>query len=109
MLLHRREDFASERWPASYRRRAEGLAQRAGTGLMRYASRLAGRAGAVELRHVRFALVDVPTAALKRDVEAGVPPSKDVERMVLDTCAYALQRVGNRYTRQASLGGNHGP
>jgi AcrR family transcriptional regulator len=96
MLLHRREDFASGRWPASYRRRAEQLARRAGTGLMQYAARLTGRAGAAELRQVRFALVDVPTAALKRDVEAGVRPSAGMERMVLDTCAYALQRAARR-------------
>jgi AcrR family transcriptional regulator len=93
MLLHRREDFASERWPASYRRRAEGLARQAGARLRQYAARLTGRAGAPQVRTVRFALVDLPTAALKRDVEAGVPPSEDVERMVLDTCAYALQRA----------------
>jgi len=96
MLLHRREDFASERWPASYRRRAAELARRAGAGLSRYASRLTGRAGATELRHVQFALVDVPTAALKRDVEAGVLPSAGMERMVLDTCAYALRRAARK-------------
>jgi len=103
MLLHRREDFASEHWPASYRRRAERLAQRAGAGLLRYASRLTGRAGAAELGHVRFALVDVPSAALKRDVEAGVAPSEDVEQMVLDTCAYALRRAARKQpTRKTS-------
>jgi AcrR family transcriptional regulator len=96
MLLHRREDFASERWPASYRRRAEGLARRAGASLLRYTARLTGRAGAAPLRHVRFALIDLPTAALKRDVEAGVPPTPDVERIVLDTCAYALRRLARR-------------
>ena len=97
MLLHRRKDFASDRWPASYRRRAEGLARRAGASVMRYASRLTGRAGAAELRHVRFALVDVPTAALKRDVEAGAAPSAGMERIVLDTCAYALRRAARRH------------
>jgi len=96
MLLHRREDFASERWPVSYRRRAEGLARRAEAGVRQYATRLTGRAGTAQVRAVRFALVDLPTAALKRDVEAGVPPSEDVERLVLDTCAYALQRMARR-------------
>ena len=93
MLLHRREDFAAERWPASYRRRAAALARRAAAGLRQYASRLTGRAGAPQVRAVRFALVDLPTAALKREVETGEAPSEDLERIVLDTCAYALQRV----------------
>jgi len=93
MLLHRREDFAAERWPASYRRRAAALAHRADVSLRQYATRLTGRTGAAQLRAVRFALVDLPTAALKRDVEAGAPPSQDLEQLVLDTCAYALQRA----------------
>jgi AcrR family transcriptional regulator len=96
MLLHRREDFASARWPASYRRRAAELARRAAAGVSQYASRLTGRTGAAQLRGVRFALVDLPTAALKRDVEAGEPPAEHVERLVLDTCAYALQRAAGR-------------
>lgn len=113
MLLHRREDFASERWPASCRRRADGLARRADAGLRRYSSRLTGRAGAAELRHVRFALVDLPTAALKRDVEAGVPPSADVERIVVDTCAYALRHAArtqrmHKIKKQPKIGGSNG-
>jgi AcrR family transcriptional regulator len=93
LLLHRREDFASERWAASYRRRAEGLASRAGASLSRYAARLGGDGGATALRTVRFALVDLPMAALRRDVEAGTPPSDEVERLLLHTCAYVLRRT----------------
>lgn len=91
LLLHRREDFASEKWPTSYRRRAEVLTARAAACLGSYATRLTGRAGAAELQRVRFALVDLPTAALKREIESGAAPSQDVERMLLDTCAYALR------------------
>jgi AcrR family transcriptional regulator len=94
LLLHRREDFAAERWPASYRRRAEGLATRAAASMSRYTARLTGRSGAAALRHVRFALVDLPTATLKRDIEAGERPTPSTERLLLDTCAYALRRVG---------------
>jgi AcrR family transcriptional regulator len=101
MLLHRREDFASERWPPSYRRRADALARRARLVLQRYAARLTGTTGTPpDLRLVRFALIDVPTAALRRDVEAGVAPSADVERLVLDTCAYILEQVTRRSPRE---------
>ncbi|MFI5394895.1 MAG: TetR/AcrR family transcriptional regulator [Candidatus Binatia bacterium] len=93
MLVHRREDFAAERWPKSHRRRAQALAVRAHESLQGLASRLLRRCGPAELRSVRFALVDLPTAALKRDVEAGVAPSKSVEALLLDTCAYALRRA----------------
>ena len=95
LLLHRREDFASERWPHSYRRRAERLASRAGASVSAYAERLTGRSGGGAVRAVRFALVDLATAALRRDVEAGMPPSQSVERLLLETCAYVLRRVAS--------------
>jgi len=91
MLVHRREDFASERWIRRHRQRAERLAARSLESLQRYATRLLKRDGAAELRVVRFALVDLPTAALKREIEAGVPPSQSVEKLLLETCAHALR------------------
>ncbi len=100
LLLHRREDFASERWPASYRRRAEKLAAQAGVAVGRYASRLTGRAGAPEVRAVRLALVDLPTAALRRDLESGVRPSASMERLLLETCAYVLRRAARRQNQR---------
>jgi AcrR family transcriptional regulator len=92
MLLHRREDFAADRWAAAHRQRAHALAKQANETLRRYAIRLLGGSGPGELRRVRFALVDLPTAALKRDLEAGAPPSKHMEALLLETCAYALRR-----------------
>jgi len=96
MLLHRREDFAAERWPLSYRRRADALAAQAVERLRGYALRLLGRGGPTELRIVRFVLVDLPMAALKRDVELGVSPSKHVEALLLETCSDALRRAQRR-------------
>jgi len=93
MLLHRREDFASDRWPASHRRRAQELASRAAESLSAYATRLAGHGDAAALRTVRFALVDLPMAALRREIAAGVPPSEDMQLLVLHTCAYLLRHA----------------
>lgn len=92
MLVHRREDFASDRWSRRHRQRAARLAADSLERLQRYAARLSHRDGAAGLRAVRFALVDLPTAALKREIEAGASPSPSVEKLLLDTCAYALQR-----------------
>ena len=107
MLLHRREDFAAERWPGSYQRRAEVLAAKAGESFQRYAARLLGRGGPLELRTVRFVLVDLPMAAFKRDIEAGVSPSRSVEALLLDTCEHALRRARTRHRRES--GGKDGP
>ncbi len=96
LLLHRREDFASDRWPARHRRRARALEGRATRSLRAYALRLVGRAGAAELRAIRFALVDLPSAALRRDIEMGASPSNEVQRLLLATCATALRRIERR-------------
>jgi AcrR family transcriptional regulator len=104
MLLHRREDFAAERWPQSHRRRAQALVAQGAERLGRYATRLIGRGGPAELRRVRFALVDLPTAALRRDVEVGAAPSKAVETMLLDVCAHALRQAGARAPRRRRPG-----
>ena len=100
MLLHRREDFAAEHWPQSYRRRAEKLAEQAGESLRRCAARLLGRSRPQDLRIVRFVVVDLPTAALKRDIEAGVSPSKGLEAFLLETCTDALRRARARRTKE---------
>jgi AcrR family transcriptional regulator len=98
MLLHRREDFAADRWPAGHRRRAAGLAARAGAGLSAYAARLAGDSGTGALRRVRFALVELPTAALRPDIEAGTPPAEDMQRLLLQTCAYVLRHAARSHS-----------
>jgi len=57
------------------------------------ATRLAGHGDAAALRTVRFALVDLPMAALRREIAAGVPPSEDMQLLVLHTCAYLLRHA----------------
>lgn len=94
MLLHRREDFASDRWPEGYQQRARDLAAAADERLRHYAARLLGKSAKAELRRVQFIVVDLPTAALKREIEAGVTPSKDVENLLLETCAFAFRQAG---------------
>jgi AcrR family transcriptional regulator len=94
MLLHRREDFAADRWPQPYQRRARELVAAADERLRAYAARLLGSGAKAELRRVQFIVVDLPTAALKREIEAGVSPSKGVEKLLLETCAFAFRQAG---------------
>lgn len=105
LLLHRREDFASDRWSPRQRRRAEALAERSEAALRRYALRLAGHGGAASLRAVRFALVDLPAAALRREIEAGTDPSPHVEGLLAETCAFVLRQM----TRRAARGERRSP
>jgi hypothetical protein len=40
---------------------------------------------------VRLALVDLPTAVLRREIEAGQPPSAAAEALLLDVCRHTLR------------------
>ena len=83
LLLHRREDLLAQGFPAELRGRARRLAQRADGGIRDYTKRRCGQASAATLRRVRFALIDIPFAALRRDLEAGSLPPRDLDELVL--------------------------
>lgn len=90
LLLHRREDLIQGEWPAQYSRRAKRLRQQAARGMRAYCRRLYGVSSARHLRRVRFAVVDLPQAALKPLIEAGRVPPNDLEALVEETCRYVL-------------------
>lgn len=83
LLLHRREDLLAEGVPPELRDRARTLAEGAEHGLRSYSRRRTGSLSAASLRRVRFALVDVPFAAVRRDLEIGSRPSDEVDDLVL--------------------------
>lgn len=90
LLLHRREHLIQGEWPEQYRRRATRLQQDAARGMRAYCRRLYGASSARHLRRVRFALVDLPQAALKPLIEAGGVPPADLKSLVEETCRYVL-------------------
>ncbi|MBI2571336.1 MAG: TetR family transcriptional regulator [Candidatus Schekmanbacteria bacterium] len=97
LLLHSREDFAADGWPASYRERAAALTEAAAQAINGFAVRLAGASHGAAVRGIQLALIDLPTAALRRDVEAGMTPEPELEAMLLETCAFALRRIWQRH------------
>lgn len=87
ILLHRREDFASEGWPAEMVAEAAGLKRRADEALTALSQRIFGETGARTLHILRFAVLEVPLAAVRRHVEANEPPPAIVDELI--TVAYA--------------------
>ena len=102
LLRHRREDFIRGAWPEPYRSRAELLQGQGAAGIRTYCRRLCGDASARHLRRVRFALLDLPLAALRSSIEVGPKMPGDLEELVLDTCRHILARGPDSPTTRGS-------
>lgn len=82
MLLHRREDFLSQRWPPEMQAEARRLGTQVETLLADITRRLFGR-NTVSARHVAtFAVLDLPFSAVRRFVGAGEPPPPLVDDLI---------------------------
>lgn len=82
MLLHRREDFLGEGWPAEMASEAERLGRQVSNGLDALTTRLFGRNGAAQRRAAAFATLDVPYAAVRRYVAEGASPPAQIDDLV---------------------------
>ena len=82
LLLHRREDFLSEGWPAEMRIEAERLGLQVRDALDEITRRLFGRLSLAGRRTVTFAVLDVGFAAVRRYVVANEAPPTQVDELV---------------------------
>lgn len=89
LLLYRKEDFASRNWSADFTRRAADLAEHLTGGLRDFAAGLGGPSPDETFQRVRFALVDVPLAAVRRHLKDNTPLAASVDNLV-GTCCSAL-------------------
>jgi AcrR family transcriptional regulator len=83
LLLHRREDLLTGDWPPQLEERAAHVNDRAGGVLRAFTRAELGDDLPANVRRVRFALVEIPYAAVRPYVEAGQPPPPDVDALVL--------------------------
>jgi AcrR family transcriptional regulator len=83
LLLHRREDFLSGDWPPDLAERAEHVNDRAGAALRAFTRAELGDDLPASVRRIRFALVQIPYAAVRPYVEAGQAPPPDLDALVL--------------------------
>lgn len=96
-LLHDRADFTSTEWPAPLLARAGRLGSTLTDGLRAFASRLPG----VSLARARFALVDVPQAAIRRALASGSALDGEIQRLVVEAVE-SLLASPQAVTRMAS-------
>jgi AcrR family transcriptional regulator len=94
LLLHRREDFLSGDWPPQLAERAAHVNDRAGAVLRAFTRAELGDDLPASVRRVRFALVQIPYAAVRPYVEAGQPPPPDLDALVLTASQAVLDEEG---------------
>lgn len=92
LLLHRREDLIGEHWPTEVAERAMRAGEQIEAALLGFTRRRFGRVRHEALRRVRFALVDVPIAAVRPHLQAGESPPRVVDRLIEETYSAVLGR-----------------
>jgi AcrR family transcriptional regulator len=95
LLLHRREDFLAGDWPADLAERAAHVNDRAGAVLRAFTRAELGDDLPASVRRVRFALVEIPYAAVRPYVDTGQPPPLDVDALVLTASQAVLDEGGS--------------
>jgi AcrR family transcriptional regulator len=86
LLLHRREDFLPDGWPAEVAQRAADLGKQGELALRSFARRALKSASAQALRRVRYAVIDLPYAAVRPHVHSNESPPPIVDELI--TAAY---------------------
>jgi AcrR family transcriptional regulator len=82
LMLHRREDFVAGNWPDELAARARALGRSAEAGLRDASARLFARTDAAALRTLRYAVVDLPMAAVLPHLRAKQSPPPIVDDLV---------------------------
>ncbi|MBA3676484.1 MAG: TetR family transcriptional regulator [Sphingosinicella sp.] len=82
MLLHRREDFLSDSWPPEMAKEARRLGEQVRELLSEITRRLMDKENEANRQLVVFAVLDIPFAAVRRNVAMGKLPPKGAEGLI---------------------------
>ena len=82
MLLHRREDFLSDTWPAEMQAEAQRLGEQVQGGLTQITRRLFGRNSVLARQVATFAILDLPLSAVRRYIEMGRMPPPAIDDLI---------------------------
>jgi AcrR family transcriptional regulator len=82
MLLHRRQDFLSETWPAEMQAEAHRLGEQVQDGIAQITRRLFGRNSAFARQVATFAILDLPLSPVRRFVAKGRMPPLAIDDLI---------------------------
>jgi AcrR family transcriptional regulator len=94
LLLYRREDFLAGDWPPTLADRAARVNDHAAAVLRAFAAAELGDDKSATLRRARFALAEIPFAAVRAYVAADQPPPPDLDALVLTASRAVLAAEG---------------
>ena len=94
LLLYRREDFLAGDWPPTLADRAAHVNDRAAAVLRAFAAAELGDDKSATLRRARFALAEIPFAAVRAYVAADQAPPPDLDALVLTASRAVLAAEG---------------
>lgn len=95
LLLHHRDDFLPGGWPPEVTKRAEVLAKRGATALRSFAQRALGTRNKSALVRARYAVVDLPYAAVRRHLRENEAPPPIVDELVRQAYLAVIPRTGS--------------
>ncbi|HEY7932730.1 MAG TPA: helix-turn-helix domain-containing protein [Solirubrobacteraceae bacterium] len=84
LLLHNREDFVAGVWPAEVIQRASEVTERGQAALDSFTRRVMRSTSAPARRRARFAVVELPVAAVLPHLRADERPPPSIERLIAD-------------------------
>lgn len=96
LLLHHRDDFVAGDWPVEVVERAADTGRRGQAGLDSFTRRALGSTSAAARRRARFAVVELPVAAVLSYVRANERPPAIVEELVADAYHGVIHKDANR-------------
>ena len=91
LLLYRREELADSEWPKDILEAARKLGEELVDAMRRFTERQFGSTSDEYLRKARFAVIDIPAAAVLRHLRAGEPPPQYVDDLVKQACGAILE------------------
>jgi AcrR family transcriptional regulator len=99
MLLHRREDFLAQGWPAEMQKEAQRLGEQVEEILASITRRLFGRNTVSARQIATFAVLDLPFSAVRRYVGAGELPPPLVDELIAKAYAAVIDSAEKRTAR----------
>jgi AcrR family transcriptional regulator len=85
LLLYRREELVAGPWPDEIKSLAVRLADALDSAIIEFALELFGSVTKIALLRTKFALIDVPYAAVRRSLIAGESPPIQIDQLVMET------------------------
>lgn len=85
LLLYRREELISGEWPEEVRKRAQDLSRELNEGIKNFTHRIFGDINEENISKITFALIDVPSGAVRRYLQMGEVPPETIDRFIEET------------------------